>query len=68
MPAMPVLKLQSRDLRRPKVMLPSLLLDPALPRPMSPLLLLHQPAVLPLPLRLCNINILIFIRSPVCRV
>jgi hypothetical protein len=55
-PAMPVLKLRTRDLRRPKVMLPSLLLDSALQRPIPPLLLLHLPTVLlpPLPLKLCN--------------
>jgi hypothetical protein len=49
MPAMPALKLRSRDLRRPEVMLPFLLLDLALQRPMSPLLLLHLPAVQPPP-------------------
>jgi hypothetical protein len=66
--AMPALKLQTKDLRRPEVMLSFLLLDPALQRPISPLLLLHLPAVPPLPLRLCNINTLSFIRSLVCRV
>jgi hypothetical protein len=33
----PVLKLRCRDLHRPEVMPPSLLLDPALQKPMSPL-------------------------------
>jgi hypothetical protein len=54
MPAMPALKLQSRDLRQTEVMVPSLLLDSALQKPMSPLPQLHLPAVPPLPLRLCN--------------
>jgi hypothetical protein len=66
--AMPALKLQTRDLHRPEVMFPSLLLDPALQRPIPPLLLLLLPAAPPLPLRLCNINTLSFIRSPVCQV
>jgi hypothetical protein len=54
MPAMLVLRLQSRDLRQLEVMLPSLLLDPTLQRPMSPLPQLHLLAVPPLSLRLCN--------------
>jgi hypothetical protein len=55
---------------RPEVMAPSLLLDPALPNPMSPLPQLHLPAalLLPLPLKLCTKNTLSFIRSPVCQV
>jgi hypothetical protein len=51
---MPALKLWSRDPRWPEVMLPSLLLDPELQRPMSPLPQLHPSAVPPLPFRLCN--------------
>jgi hypothetical protein len=56
MPAMPTLKLWSRDLHRLEVILPFLLLDLALQRPMSPLLLLHLPVVPPppLPLKLCH--------------
>jgi hypothetical protein len=56
MPAMPVLKLRHSGLCRLEVMLPFLLLDLALQRPMFPLLLLHLPAVQPpaLPLRLCE--------------
>jgi hypothetical protein len=56
MSAMPALKLRHSGLRRLEVTLPFLLLGPALQRPMSPLLLLHLPVVLPLllPLRLCE--------------
>jgi hypothetical protein len=70
MPAMPALKLRHSGLNRLEVILPFLLLDPALQRPMAPLLLLHLPAVRPppLPLRLCNKETLSFIRSPVCQV
>jgi hypothetical protein len=68
--AMPALKLRFSDLRWLEVMLPFLLLDSALQMPMSPLVLLHLPAVQPppLPLRLYDKNTLSFIRSPVCRV
>jgi hypothetical protein len=68
--AMPVPKLQNRDLSWPEVMAPSLLMDLALPKPMSPLPQLHLPAALlpPLPLKLCSKNTLSFMRSPVCRV
>jgi hypothetical protein len=41
---------QNRDLSQAEVMAPSHLLDPALLRPTSPLLLLHQPVALLLPL------------------
>jgi hypothetical protein len=53
--AMLAVKLRNRDLPRPKVMPPSLLLDPALPKTMSPLPQLHLPAALPspLPLKFC---------------
>jgi hypothetical protein len=66
----PTLKLQSRDLPQSEVMAPFLLLDPALPKPMSPLPQFHLPAALlpPLPLKLCSTNTLSFIRSPVYRV
>jgi hypothetical protein len=47
----PILKLRSRILPRPEVMAPFLLLDLALLRPTSLLLLLHLPAAL-LPLLL----------------
>jgi hypothetical protein len=43
--AMPALKLRPSDLHRLEVMLPFLLLDPALQMPMFPLLLLHLLAV-----------------------
>jgi hypothetical protein len=46
---------RNRDLSRAEVMAPFHLLDPALLKPTSPLLLLHQPAALLLPqlLELC---------------
>jgi hypothetical protein len=68
--AMLALKLRHSNLRRLEVMHLFLLLSPALPRPTSPLLLLHLPVAQPppLPLRLCDKNTLSFIRSPVCRV
>jgi hypothetical protein len=43
---------RNRDLSRAEVMAPFHLLDPALLRPTSPLLQLHQPAALLLPLLL----------------
>jgi hypothetical protein len=49
MPAMPAMKLRPSGLRLLDVMLPFLLLDPALQTPMFPLLLLHLPAVQPPP-------------------
>jgi hypothetical protein len=48
----PTLKFQNRDLSRPEVMAPFHLLGPALLKPTSPLLQLHQPAALLLPLLL----------------
>jgi hypothetical protein len=48
----PTPKFQNRDLSRPEVMAPSHLLGPALLKPTSPLLQLHQPAALLLPLLL----------------
>jgi hypothetical protein len=61
---------RNRDLSRPAVMAPFHLLGPALLKPTSLLLQLHQPAALLLPL-LLNFAVsktLSFIRSPVCRV
>jgi hypothetical protein len=52
----PTLKLRSRVLPRPEVMVLFLLLDPALLKPTSLLPQLHLPAALPplLPLELCS--------------
>jgi hypothetical protein len=54
--AMPAPKFRNRDLPRPEVTAPSLLLDLALLKPMSPLPQLHLPVALlpPLPLKLCK--------------
>jgi hypothetical protein len=46
----PTLRLRNRRLSRAEVMLPFHLLDLALPKPTLPLLQLHQPAALLLPL------------------
>jgi hypothetical protein len=64
----PTLKLRSRVPPWPEVMVPFLLLDPALLKLISLLPQLHLPAAL-LPLlllKLCNTKTLSFIRSPVC--
>jgi hypothetical protein len=60
----------NRDLPRAEVMAPFHLLGPALLKPTSPLLQLHQPVALLLPLLLnfAAQKTLSFIRSPVCRV
>jgi hypothetical protein len=60
----------NRGLSRAEVMAPFHLLDPALLKPTSPLLQLHQPAALLLPLLLnfAASKTLSFIRSLVCQV
>jgi hypothetical protein len=66
----PAPTLRNKDLSRAEVMAPFHLLGPALLRPTSPLLQLHQPADLLLPLLLdfAAPKTLSFIRSPECRV
>jgi hypothetical protein len=66
----PALMPQNGDLSRAEVMAPFHLPDLALLMLTSPLLQLHQPAALHLPLllELCTKNTLSFIRSPECQV
>jgi hypothetical protein len=61
---------RNRDLLRAEGMVPYHLLGPALLKPTSPQLQLHQPVALLLPLLLnfAEPKTLSFIRSPVCRV